>query len=43
MPETPAHDQPDEGELAEAQERALGEALPVTLDDEDVDDDDDEQ
>jgi hypothetical protein len=35
MPETPGHDELDEDEQAEAQERSLGEALPVTLEDED--------
>jgi hypothetical protein len=42
MAETPAHDDIDEDELAEAEERDVGEALPVTLDDEDTDADDEQ-
>jgi hypothetical protein len=37
MPETPAHDDIDE--QAQAAERSVGEALPVTLEDEGAEDD----
>jgi hypothetical protein len=45
MPETPGHDDVDEDEQAEAMERDVGEALPVTLEDDGAEDDeaDDEQ
>jgi hypothetical protein len=42
MPEAPAHDDIDEDEQAEAAERSVGEALPVTLEDEGAEDDDEQ-